>query len=154
MELPSVFLDVDLPFLTGEGRPSLEDSLVIALAQVRELAHAHSRELAEKAGDDGVRRWTAQALDRRPVYFMGVADEGSLHLWMMDPPKPGVSHPPSWMVVHAHVSHLMHDDGTRRDLADAEAISETKAHTEAAQALGWLYRDIHGEFPKPAPDEG
>jgi hypothetical protein len=54
-------------------------------------------------------------------------------------------------VLHADVHHRIRDDDTGRDLGSAAVVNETQAHTDAAIALAWLYREIHGEFPDTAP---
>ena len=149
MTMTQVEREAEVAAIVDDARPSLEDMVASAVEQVREFATEQAREIAETGDDDVSKAWVAHAMDRRLVYVMGVVDGSEINLWMMDPPTPGVWHPGSWYALHAHVSLHKRHDVTRSDLGDADLVSETKAHTDAAEAIGWMYRDICGTFPKP-----
>lgn len=139
------------PTATSERTPvSIETSFAAAVTALRqlaaEMAEKNAAERATSGGDDSGARWAAEVLDHRPLFVVSVFEANAIQTWVMEPLDPTQPHSALRGVLHAQVSHR-----ASRDHASASCPTDTKAHIDVAQAIGWLYREQHAEFPRPQP---
>jgi hypothetical protein len=122
--------------LNDETTVPIEVSLTATIEALRQLATEMD------AGHGGA--WAPDALDRRPLYVVSIVDHNAIQTWVMEPTDPTRPQPDLGGVLHARIGH-----GVNREYPYAAAVTDTKAHVDVAQAIGWLYYEQHATFPQP-----